>query len=144
MATAATAAAGASTRPLRRVYRAARAGSGLQRRRALPRATGFGFHRRLDAGAAFRQAVSRAAPMVGVGDGALRDRAGRTGSSRLWPAPGLDRRAAGEGSSVRDDARLFAPAVCSRLSPRTADQFNRRPRARVSLVWRGDPDLPVR
>lgn len=51
-------------------------GSRVQWSRALPRAAGFGLNRWFDAGAAFRQAVPRAAQMVGAGHDALRDRTG--------------------------------------------------------------------
>ena len=77
-------------------------------------------------------------------DGTLRDRARRTGSGRLRSTKGLDRRAGGNGPSVRVHAGLFAPAVHARISQRAAGDLARRPRARISLFRRRDPELPVR
>jgi Homeodomain-like domain len=50
----------------------------------------------------------------------------------------------GEGPSVRVHPELFAPALFPRLSERTADNADRRPRARVWVVWRSDAELSVR
>ena len=68
-------------------------------------------------------------------------RANRAG--RLRPAPGLDRRASGDGPPVPVYAGLFAAFVYPRVSQRAAGHAARRPRARVSPLWRRDAQLFV-
>jgi len=94
-----------------RVHREARVAGRMERRGAAPGTAGPGVHRDLPAGAALPSAIPGEAEVVGTGDGAVRDRAGRAGPGRLWPAPGLDRRAAGDGPSVRVYAGLLAALV---------------------------------